>query len=288
MPKDAAKKVHDKRKRAKKDVNKSLPVAVIPLGDYILILAASRDHRRRIKRALDRVATISFGSEGFDLQKMASAEAKTQVFQEVSYENVTAVSIAERLSGRLRHGLKHPNLPEIDGALILIRLDLFHHGRDEIVVLSYDGSMSFASYFFSGTNDVKKNSACECDSAKNDSVEQCATDEASAVKKCSDDNDDEDDDDEGMGKALPAFEEFIAGSGPDNQFSMFDVVEKFGTECAVLFGEDIYIQCVQMDRRAARLKQFDQVFETMYHGPWGDLKKEICKFKKELKKQDKQ
>jgi len=287
MRKSAAKKVNDKRERAKKDVNKSLPVAVIPLGDCVLILAASRDYRRRIKRALDRVATISFGSEGFDLQKMASAEAKAQVFQEVSYENVTAVSVAERLSGRLRRGLKHPNLPEIDGALILIRLDLFNSGRDEIVVLSYDGSMSFASYFFSGTNDVKKNFQCKCNEVKEDCVEQCATEDAPVTEKGPDENDDEDDESEGMGKALPAFEEFIASTGPDNQFSVFDVVEKFGTECAVLFGKDIYIQCVQMDRRAAQLKQFDQVFETMY-GPWDGLKKEIRRFQKELKKQDKQ
>jgi len=287
MRKSAAKKVNDKRERAKKDVNKSLPVAVIPLGDCVLILAASRDYRRRIKRALDRVATISFGSEGFDLQKMASAEAKAQVFQEVSYENVTAVSVAERLSGRLRRGLKHPNLPEIDGALILIRLDLFNSGRDEIVVLSYDGSMSFASYFFSGTNDVKKNFQCKCNEVKEDCVEQCATEDAPVTEKGPDENDDEDDESEGMGKALPAFEEFIASTGPDNQFSVFDVVEKFGTECAVLFGKDIYIQCVQMDRRAAQLKQFDQVFETMY-GPWDGLKKEIRRFQKELNKQDKQ
>jgi|GEM_PF-3540007 len=287
MRKSAAKKVNDKRERAKKDVNKSLPVAVIPLGDCVLILAASRDYRRRIKRALDRVATISFGSEGFDLQKMASAEAKAQVFQEVSYENVTAVSVAERLSGRLRRGLKHPNLPEIDGALILIRLDLFNSGRDEIVVLSYDGSMSFASYFFSGTNDVKKNFQCKCNEVKEDCVEQCATEDAPVTEKGPDENDDEDDDSEGMGKALPAFQEFVSKIGQDNTVSVFDVIEQFGMECVKLFGEDIYIQAVQMSRSAAKAKRFDDVMETM-HGPWDGLKKEIRKLKKEFKKQNEQ
>lgn len=288
MHKNAAKKLHDKRERAKKDVNKSFPVAVLPFGEFILVLAASRDYRKRIKRALDRIATIGFGSEGFDLQKVASAEAKAQVFQEVSYENVTAVSVAERLSGRLRRGLKHPNLPEIDGALILIRLDLFHPSRDEIIALSYDGSMSFASYFFSGTNDVKKISGCECDSAEKNCIAPDVSEEVPVVEK-SIDNDEEDDEDEdgGMGRALPAFEEFIANTSPDNQVSVFDVIEKFGVECAALFGEDVYIQCIQMNRRVAQLKQFDKVFETM-HGPWGGLKREIQKLKKEFKKQNEQ
>jgi len=282
MNKRATKRLYNKKARVLKDINKSLPVAVLPFGDFILILSCSKDHRRRIKRALDRIVTIEFGSEGYDLQRFASQEAKAQAFQ-VSYENITAASVAERVSMVLRRNLKHPRHSEINGALILVRLDLYHPSRDEVVIVSYDGSMSFVDYFFSGTDNSKASSCGTCADGKGDSC--VAGDENVVSSGPKDIKDEEEEEDEGMGKALPAFQEFVSKTGPDNTVSVFYVIEKFGIECVKLFGEDIYIQAVQMSRSAAKAKRFGDVMETM-HGPWGGLMKEIRKLKKEFKKQN--
>ena len=286
MHKIAAKKLHDKRARAKKDVNKSLPVAVLPFGDFILILACSRDYRRRIKRALDRIATVSFGSEGFILQKSVSAEAKTRVFSQVSYENVTAASLAEDVSSRLSRNLKHQTFPEIDGALVVVRLDLFHPSRDEIVTVSYDGSLSFVDYFFSGTKDSKRFSSDSCvkPSCCKEDVSGGDSPQDVLLETKEEKSDDEDEEDGGMGKALPDFEEFLSAPSSDNTVSMYDVMERFGFECAKLFGENIYLQAVQMSRPAAQAKCFDEVFQPFLSVPvpWPVFKEELQKLQKKL------
>ncbi|MBI5152838.1 MAG: hypothetical protein HZA36_00010 [Parcubacteria group bacterium] len=268
-----------RRMRVVRDISECLPVFVLPSKEAIVILSCSFDKRTRIKSALDRIATIGFGVQGSMLQRFASSEAKSQVFSQVSYENVTASSLAETISMYLNNGLKLPHHAEIDGALIIVRLDSFDHDRDEVVVVSYDGSLSFVPYFLSGldlSGEGKKRKVGSGDVC----VSPPDRDEKTNVQEEEKEEKKHKKRESTMGRALPAFEAFI--SDPDLEVdSIFDIVQRFGEECAREFGEEIYIQCVQLVRPLARAKRFREVFNSM-HDPWPVMKDKLNLLKREM------
>ncbi len=282
------KKVRDtrlkKQERVAKDVAESYPAVVLCSNEFILMLACSSDYRRRMKKALDRILTVSFGSEGYRLQEIASALAKGRVL-DVSYDNVDALFVAKEISEVLATRLRRPALEELNGAIVVVRIAPDRMG-DEVVVVSYDGSISLVSEFFSGpTNSSECDEECLACKGDGPSVED-ETASSNNEKK----NKDNVMEVESLGAPVPKFQEFVLKKANKRRkgVSVWDLVLKFGNECAELFGDDIFVQFIQLSRDAVRNKDFSRVVSGEAMAPWPVLKEYARNEIKEIKNRQKQ
>ncbi|MDE1970648.1 MAG: hypothetical protein KGI50_03675 [Patescibacteria group bacterium] len=238
--------VHAKRRRAARDVRESYPAVVLNLGGSILMLACSDDYRQRIKRVLDRIFVISFGSDGFELQRAASAIAKGEAL-EVSYENVHALGVGEKIGSLLASHLKDPKRPEIDAAMVFVRIT-GDPSTDEVVVVPHTGISIPASGFISGPL-VRTETKAPSRSRK---TEKASTPRESLW----------------IGAQLESFEEYLHTLSRVNSI---ELMLRFGAACAKKYGNEIYLEIVQLDRDAVLEKRYAEV-AARTHGPWHMLR----------------
>lgn len=222
-----------------RDIARSLPAVVLSTSGDMLAIACSRNPLKLIKRALDRVIVLGFGSEGRALQDFAIRVAKNLRRSGFAFEDITPIMIATKVAKRLQKGLKNSKIEEIYGALVIGGLDIDGSQGDEIIVVNFDGSLMKVAPFVSGVTFEED----ENDDTIKDKKNSTPTKESSAT----------------IGQPMPKMLDWIE-SPQSRNFHVVELILAFARECEERLGENFFIHFVDLDREAAQAGEFASVF----------------------------